>query len=208
MKRVLSCLLALFLFISPAIAHDWSSVASKLQSSTLPVLDSEGRAFCSAFVIDNQRDYVMTADHCVHVYDMDGTPIEFTIDGLGAREIFGDEFLDVSVLYVKGVNRPELLPEHGSVKVGHPLASYGYARESGLYEHFRAGTVAGVEQTVDSLSGKWLVTDQSYIGGMSGGPVVNRKGKLISMVQRSDRRLVGIGRSIKSIYEATKNYWH
>ena len=205
MKRTLSVFFALLLFIAaPVQSFNWSNIATRLQESSFAISTLEGKIYCTGFVVDNKRDYALTADHCMHNrwVEEGGT----MVDGVVPEELWGDDALDVAVLHIPGIDRPELKPQFKPARAGQEMGSFGFARESGLKEHFRAGVVSGVEAVVDGLDGAWTVTDQPFIGGMSGGPVVDTDGKLISMVQRSNS-VTGIGRSIQEIWLATRSYW-
>lgn len=205
MKRIISVAALLVLFVtSPLLAKDWSKVTAQLNLATFPLQTDMGNIYCTGFMIDSARGYALTAAHCVD--DQEGNVKEIINVGKDqATVVFFDADLDVAVLHSVTINRPSILPAK-EVKVGQELLSFGFARESGLYGHFRAGNVAGIG-SVDELPSVWVITDQPFIGGMSGGPVVDKDGKLIAMVQRSDRALTGIGRSIGAIWAATKEYW-
>jgi S1-C subfamily serine protease len=201
MKRLLASLLSLTLLAVPAAAHDWSNVVTKLAEATAMLTDFTGDGFCSGFSIDNERDYMMTAAHCIPPMN-EG----FLVDNAIPVVIHFDRDLDVAVLYVEGMDRRELRPRTKLIKVGMEVGSLGFARENGLYSHFRAGNVAGIG-TVDEFEGIWIQLDQAIIGGMSGGPIVDTDGKVVMINQRSDRQRTTIGRDIAAIYAATKEFW-
>ena len=200
MTRAVATLFAFLLATLPTIASDWSKVAERLQKSTFELQSYEGDTYCSGWVIDNKRDYAMTAEHCVVAFAF---PI---VDGIEATIEWQDPLLDAAVLHVPGIDRPDL-PVGKPIKVGEEIGMFGFAREVGFYGHFRVGHVSAVNAAVDGVPGPWIVTDQPVIGGMSGGPAVNWDGKVVSMNQRSDRKLSAIGRPIAEIYAATKKFW-
>ena len=171
----------------------------------LETLDGDG--FCTGFSIDNKRDYFMTASHCVNSdWAMEG----FMVDGVFPETLFDsgsdNDDLDIAVLYVEGLDRPELRPRTKLIKVGMEVGMFGFALEDGIYSHFRAGNVSSIGTTED-LEGLWIMVDQPGIGGMSGGPVVDTDGRLVTVVQRSDRTKHNLGRDIGAIYRATEKYW-
>ena len=199
-KRLLATILVFSIAVIPTYAYDWSDIAYKLSKSTAMLTTWEGQVFCSAFSIDKERHYVITAAHCVD-WNEDG----FLVDGVFPQVMFFDEALDVAVLYVYGMNRPELKPRTKLIKVGMEVGAFGFAPEDGLKAHFRAGNVSGIEFSENGLI--WVLVDQSAIGGMSGGPVVDTDGKVIMVTQISDRvRHLG-GRDMESVYRATKEFW-
>ena len=206
MRRLLASLFALLLFAAPAMSHNWSKVAERLQESVVMLETFSGLGYCSGWVIDNKRDYVMTAEHCINT----GNPLYggvIMVDGHFATVVSSNVELDAAVLYVEGINRPELKPRTDPIRVGMPVASYGFALEDGLKEHFRAGYVSATDAKVERLSGTWTLVDQAIIGGMSGGPIVDTSGKVVMMNQRSDRLRHALGKSIGEIFSVTSAYW-
>src|SRR3990167_8978318 len=198
MKKVIATLFALILLAAtPAMSFNWSGVVARLAKSTVQLQTPLQEGFCSGWVSDNRptRDFVFTAEHCVNSdWVKDG---EIFIDNLPASVIWSDTNMDVAVLQVGGIDRPELRPGKHP-RVGQEMGSYGFAYgfKSPL---FRAGHVSAVDYHIPDLPGDWVITDQTFIGGMSGGPVVNGDGKVIAMVQRGNT-YIGLGHSIKEIY--------
>lgn len=204
MKRLPATLtfLSLFLFALPVSAFNWSVVVQHLLASTVQLQSPDGQGFCSGWVIDNERDYVITAEHCT---GSDWASDGFMVDGIPGEVMLIDTYYDLAVVYVPGVDRPELLPQTRDLKVGIMVGSFGFAY--GLKQPmFRAGSLSGVGIALPDLPGVWSITDQSFIGGMSGGPVVDMYGKVIMMVQRGNGD-IGVGKSIKEIFGITGEYW-
>lgn len=204
MKRALVALVLFLLVVSPVWGHDWSAVAKKVKASSFPLMTASGEIFCTGFIVDAKRHYGLTAEHCV---SGGWVRMGMLVDGKVADVIRASEDLDVAVLYLPENTRPALKPNLGVLYEGIAVASFGFAREKNLYGHFRVGNLAAVHARIDMLPGLWVVVDQPFIGGMSGGPVVDTKGRVIAQVQRSDRALTGIGRSVGEIWRATRGYW-
>ena len=76
---------------------------------------------------------------------------------------------------------------------------------------FRTAYVAAAKMVLFKMPGTFVVYDTTFIGGMSGGPIVDTNGRVVGMVQFDimSRGLViaGGGRSMVDIYEATKDFW-
>lgn len=203
MKRLAAVTLGLIIFATPSFANDWRQIAYRLMRSTVQLQTYAGEGYCSGFVIDNKRDFVMTDEHCVSsAWAIRGGIV---VDNIPAVVKWSDVELDTAVLYVEGVNRPELRPNLGTVRVGQDAAAYGFGY--GLAPgNFRSGQIGALEKFLPSLTGKWMEFNFTTIGGMSGGPIVDDDSKVIATVQRGNGDIT-IGRSIKEIWKATKDYW-
>src|SRR3990167_2913487 len=165
MKRLLASLLALSLLAAPALAHDWSSVAYRLSQATAMLTTWEGKGFCSAFSIDNKRDYMLTAAHCVDSrYAAEGFLVDNTIPSI----VLHNRDIDVAVLYVEGMNREELKPRTKPIRVGMEVGSYGFALEDSFLSHFRSGNVSSITNAglfKDDSAEILIYVDQALIGG-------------------------------------------
>ena len=104
---------------------------------------------------------------------------------------------------LRGALEPEL---DRPTKTGQPIAAAGFGY--GLPGHmFRVGVVSNPAKDLSpELTGLWLETDQPYVGGMSGGPVVNARGRVIGMVQRYNDA-IGIGRSTYDLWRIGRDCW-
>lgn len=200
MTRVIAAAVALLiLLVTPASSFEWSHVAKGVSRSVVSIVDFDGDTFCTGFVIDNQRDFVMTAQHCV-----DNPSHGTVVDHKNAWVVWSSEDLDLAVLQAPGINHPELHPGSHS-HIGQDIASFGhgYGLEQTL---FKAGQVAHPMVIIKTLPGTWVMTNFPLIPGMSGGPMVDIEGKVIAINQRSNDT-TGLGRSIADIYVASKDFW-
>lgn len=202
MKRLLATLVALSLFlVTPALAvSKWSPVADQLRESIyfLEVLaGTEVQGSCTAFMIDNSKHHVLTAAHC------DGEKI--LIDGTPTYRVFKDERKDLMVLRANGVEGPNVKLASEAPVVGDEVASMGYG--AGLVDPmFRVAHVSNVRLDIEGLSGPFTMIDAGFIGGQSGGPVVNEKGELIMIVQRGNDSL-GLGVGVEIIKDKVGKYF-
>jgi S1-C subfamily serine protease len=48
--------------------------------------------------------------------------------------------------------------------------------------------------------------DAAFVGGMSGGPLVNARGEVVMIVQMASDR-IGLGRGIEQIRDRVGRYW-
>lgn len=180
------------LLASPASAQ-WVVVAPKVAESIVEIASKMGS--CTGFVIDNERDLVLTAAHC------DGP--ELYADLAPAKVRAKDVKNDLMVLHVEGIDRPALKLAKAPVKIGEEVASYGYgyAFEEAL---FRVAHISAVDVNIDRAS--YFVIDAAFVPGQSGGPVVNTKGEVVMIVQLGTE-IVGLGVGTDLIIEKVGKYF-
>jgi S1-C subfamily serine protease len=194
-KTLLSVLLASFLLVSPVGAQDtWVEAATKLYNSTVKLTG------CSGFVIDVSRRHILTAAHCQG-------ETETLVDGSPTEVVSKDPSYDLLVLKVKDLNDEKVALKLASkdAVTGEIVASMGYG--GGLEEPmFRTNVVSIAGVNIESLTGRWVVFERPFVGGQSGGPVVNQKGEIVSIVQMSNA-LTGIGRPVKILKDKVGRYF-
>jgi S1-C subfamily serine protease len=175
---------------------DWTALADRLDQSVMQISD-----WCSAFAIDNERDYVLTAKHCAS----DDPQKPTIVDLIPSRVVAEDVQRDLLVLHVPGLDRKALPLAKDDPAIGAEVASYGYGM--GLVKPmFRIAHVANTRVTLPSLDGEWVIFDGAFVGGQSGAPVVNAAGEVVALVQMTTDR-VGIGRGAKMIGERVGKYF-
>jgi S1-C subfamily serine protease len=150
---------------------------------------------CTGFVINDQAkskdenkkdvDYILTADHC--------DTKDLLADNTPARVIYKVAKKDLLVLEVDDTERPALKLAKEDPKIGDEVASYGYgfALERPM---FRVTHIADDKTYIpeEGIGGPFIVTDAVFVGGQSGGPVVNTQGEVVMIVQRGGSG-VGLG---------------
>lgn len=138
---------------------------------------------CSGFVWRN--GLVLTAGHCVKGL--------IKADGLNAEILRVDHVMDLALLRVPTAQKPSLPVAERQVDRFEDLTGIGYAwgltRPSVLAERLFLVHVAPDEGMVPGL-----LVQGGYIGGMSGGPVVDARGEVVGLVQRSNGSIgYGVG---------------
>lgn len=220
MKRVLASFLAISLFVAaPLLAFSWEGPAAKVGRSVQrmsitfeDVFGNRGEGTCTAFSINDLRDYFLTAAHCYSELGM-------KVGGHEARLEFKDDVADLMIVMV---------PQSGEVPAvqmaklrnckddtrdyvcqGEEIGSMGF----GLGfdgPQFRLGYVAVPDIIIKDWFGPnehQLLNSYTYVPGMSGGPVFNRDGKLVGIVQWDDSSgYFGGGRTLKEILEKISKY--
>src|SRR5688572_21548953 len=112
MNRLLIALLGTLLVALPCFASDWSVVAKDLKESIVFIQTAEGS--CTGFVIDNDRYFMLTAEHC------DGK--EMYVDLSPAKVRAKHVKNDLMVVEVEGIDRQALKFAAKNPKVGDEVA--------------------------------------------------------------------------------------
>ena len=192
MKRTVSSLvIALSLIVAPLCASDWAGIINKVEQSILWVnIDGEGG--CTAFIINQEKHYLLTAAHC-YAGSKGGV---IWADSIPTRVIALDLKKDLLVLEAKDIDptRPALKLAAKNPERGEEVMSvgYGFALERPF---FRQAHVQDDQLMIPEggVGGPFISTDSPFVGGQSGGPVVNHAGEIVAIVQRGDGGSTGLG---------------
>lgn len=200
------------LFLLPVSGHalpSWDGVFDRAKQSVvrLEMNDEAGKpaGLCSAFSINEDRNYYLTAAHCydaqMHVGNHMAQPVYFAPD------------LDLMVVSIPGITRRALMPGRQAVN-GQDVAAIGYAE--GLELAIRTGTVQRADHlrtlrigdifSFVEITARFMETDFALIGGQSGGPMVDRNGRLIS-VNQAGSAIQAFGRPLSVIVTAVGSYF-
>ncbi len=186
MKYLILTLIAVLLFAVAPSAQDWTTIVPTFKNSVVEIaIGAQGA--CTGFVVDNNRDFVMTAAHC----DVESADQALFVDNLKAEVRAKDVKNDLMVLHVKDIDRPALRLADENPKVGDEVASYGYgfALEQPL---FRVAHISAADIAIER--GRFFVVDAGFVPGQSGGPVVNLKGEVVMVVQMGNPAMgLGVG---------------
>ncbi len=197
LRRVLPVVLVLWGASSiAAMASDWTVAIEKLEKSVMQISDN-----CSAFAIDDNRDYALTAKHCTSEDITKPT----VVDLIPSKVIADDVQYDLAVLHVPGMDHKALkLAEkepHAGVEVG--ALGFGMGLKKWMFRHT---WVSNRDVSIPDLDGDWVIFDSPFVGGQSGSPVVNFDGEVVAIVQMTTRS-VGIGRGADRIRSRVGKYF-
>ena len=214
MRRLIAALIAILLLVLPASAADWSGVFDRTKFSVASLFSDAGS--CTAFSIDQGRRHYLTADHCIAT---DGT-MAFWKEGIPGfntqgtfdvvRVLQRSKELDAAV--VEGsIGLPALMPGP-EPKIGSELASIGYALGEPAPWIFGSLVASVKDARSYGQTRRIIFRDNQDVMGVSGGPVVDRQGRVVAMVQQGlvvDGRMTNIafGTSIKQLREFARIYW-
>jgi S1-C subfamily serine protease len=196
MKIAASFLFALVMVLPLSAGQtDWSSVIQRAEKSVMFV-----ESGCTAFVIDTVRKYVLTAAHCDSGKDM-------WIDRVKATVVARDGQKDLMVLEV-----PHLDPSRPALKLaknptrGQNVMSIGYGMALER-PFFRIAHVSDDAVYIPNVEGgPYIGLDAAFVGGQSGGPVVDHNGNVVMIVQRASNT-VGIGVGAEVIKERVGRFF-
>lgn len=198
MRRLILILSLVLATATSAFAADWAVLAPSVKESIVEIaVGTEGA--CTGFVIDNDRDFVMTAAHC----DVASDSQTLFVDNLKAEVRAKDTKNDLMVLYVKDIDRPALKLAPKNPNVGDEVASYGYgyALEQPL---FRVAHISAKDVAIERS--RYISIDSTFVPGQSGGPVVNDKGEVVMIVQLGSP-IVGFGVGAETLHDKVGRFF-
>lgn len=206
MKSLLISAALLFaIFTAPlgAGATDWSDVAKEAGKSVVWAQVGE-QGGCTAFVINQAKHYLLTASHC-----KPNEHGELWVAGVSTRIVFLDPKRDLMVVEAKDIDpaTPALKLAAKNPVIGEDVMSigFGFALERPF---FRQAHIQDDKMVINGIDGgPFVSTDSPFVGGQSGGPVVNIKGEVVLIVQRGDNGTTGLGVGVETIREIVGRFF-
>lgn len=196
-RSVVTAVVAVLMVGTTLAANQWSIAIAKLEKSVVQLSDN-----CSGFVINEAEDYVLTAKHCGP--DDPSKPV--VVDNIPGKIVATDVHKDLLVVHVPGIDKPALVLAKKAADYGDAVVSFGYG---GGFERpmLRQAIVAQPKALVPPAGpGEWVMLDAAFVGGQSGGPVVNEAGEVVMVVQMSNAYM-GLGRSAEEIKDRVGKYF-
>ena len=204
MKRLIFSVILLLIFSASARAADWSDAAKKAEQAVVWLqVGAEGG--CTAFVINQEKHYLLTASHC----KPEGEHGELWADRVQATIISLDTKADLMVLEVKNLDpsRTALKLADSNPVIGQEVMSigFGFALERPF---FRQAHIQDDKMALSGVDGgPFVSTDSPFVGGQSGGPVINIAGQVVLIVQRGDGGTTGLGVGAEKIRERVGRFF-
>lgn len=180
---LLIALLSIAVYSTPALSAPdpskaWANrVVMKVLQSVVRV--TSDNSVCTGFVIDAQKDIVLTAGHCVDAFPVyaDGEEAIVILDE--------DEVVDLAVLQAR-IRKPALEPAL-DIEHGEEIVAIGYANGFPVPQMRVGFVLAPFASAIGplGLGHGYVIMSFPLVGGMSGGPVVNKEGKVVGISQLS-----------------------
>lgn len=157
--------------------EELSDMIQYVNPSCVTIITDQG--FGSGVIV-NQDGYMLTAYHVVE--NSNKIEVKFSTGiTLGAEVIVFDEKNDVALLDITGSGYQALPLSTEVVKLGEDLITIGTPTNLELGQSISKGIVSGRRMIEDMAV---LQMDMAVSPGNSGGPLLNREGKVVGIVQR------------------------
>ena len=182
MKRLLFTTLASCLMLASIVVAQTSEsrrILAIIGPSIVKVTGSypDGKTFtCTGFVIRPRQ--VMTAAHCIK--DDKDKQLPVAVDGRPSTIVKVDEWL--ALLYSEDITKPPLVVAKDPMQIGDLTYAFGFG--------FDIPTIL-IRPVIwiihsNKIFQDNITVDGMFIQGMSGGPLVDDKGRVVGVVQKSD----------------------
>lgn len=177
-KLAASVLAAILLTISAVVSAAPPKILSSISGLQYVTRDGSMRNYCTASKINEKQGLWLTAAHCVEEEDA------AFIQGWPVGVVESAPELDLAVLNVPRAGGKALELADKAVEFGDGVETAGYSLGFPQAYYFTGKVAHPLFVFPDDSQGqKFTIFDMPVIGGQSGSPVVNSKGKLVSVVQ-------------------------
>jgi S1-C subfamily serine protease len=166
-----------------AAGDEWVSILAKARESVVRLTYPDApEGICTGFVFGRQRQYIVTARHCI-IEDGKTWATRVGTIPLSVVQEFGQEELMVLSPGRGLMFRVPALELGAAPKVGQEVAALGFYGRIASEATATFGLVSAVRQSFNTkylLPG--LIVNGPVMKGMSGGPLIDRHGRVVSVV--------------------------
>jgi len=226
MKKLVVALLLPALILVPApisvaqnntISAEWMDTLNRIRPS-VALLQNVHHGFdgefhenrCTAFSINQKERFYATVAHCVD------DSFDLKVGGKEAVILVIDKKYDLAVVRVYGGDAPAIpLADTIEESTWKPDQTLDWCSEMGGGGFANGNTIPtammGCTVYANIYADKWERSfgwfSTNFVEGMSGGPVVNKEGKLISIIQVTNPPFGGGGATLGDLKEKLGKYW-
>lgn len=161
--------------LKASTAEDFSGIIEDAVKSVVTVRTNAGQG--TGFII-NEEGYFVTNAH-VLAGATEAQAVTYEQEVIPATLIGYNEALDVALLNIPGEYEKIDLEDSDEVQVGEKVIAIG--NPLGLQFSVSEGIVSGVHRPGPSGLNAYIQTDAALNPGNSGGPLINKKGKVIGI---------------------------
>lgn len=164
------------------LAPDWPTVIKPVSDQVVRIeiqittAEDNDVGFCSGVVLDADRGFVLTAQHCVRRLPADA--ISIAVNGRHADVVRENRVLDLAILHFDAKKERAMALAAETPPVGAEIALVGHAYGA-KPQYVQVGRVA--LQLDDE--GRFVV-DLTTIKGDSGCPIINDRGELVGLTSQ------------------------
>jgi S1-C subfamily serine protease len=181
--------------LKASIGEDFSGIYSDAVDSVVIVATNTGQG--TGFIIDRDG-YIVTNYHIMEgataagIYTSSGGPYD-------VQEVIGiDSVMDIALLKVEENFQKLTLGDSDDVDVGEKVIAIG--NPYGLQFSATVGSISQIHREGPNGLEIYLQIDAAVNPGNSGGPVIDKDGKVIGMVNFKVRGAEGLGFALESNY--------
>lgn len=198
--RVLIALVLVGFLAVPLAAGDQvlAVMASTVQLRVVRLL---GTGSCSAFSINGKKGYFLTAWHCVVEAD-----VWVVGDEEKVRVLYLDPGKDLAVFRAPGSRRTALRPAAQDASEGQQVVILGYAHGWPTAPTIKAQVELAYVWFNPNPFDLYTAFKPACYRGMSGGPIFDLTGRVVSIVQRANSQHC-FGKPLSEILDSTGKYW-
>lgn len=182
---------------------DYSFLYEQKEKSVVRVInvndDNHNETTCGTGSIVSDGKTILTCLHCCASF---ANNLIFVENGYGgktqARVIaYFDEY-DIAILELpRAIGEPLAIKSSDNLKIGEEIFTIGFPLRRGK------GMATGHVSSFESVSGGWIRLDASINCGNSGGPLLNKDGFIVGVV---NAKLGSISESMKSVQGLNANF--
>jgi len=183
-----------FSVLKATAGEDFSGIIDEAIKSVVTVRTDVGQG--TGFII-TEEGYIVTNLH-VLAGGSEINSITYEQEVVRTTFIGSDSILDIALLKISGTHTPLKFGDSDSVQIGEKVIAIG--NPLGLQFSVTEGIVSAVDRTGPNNLDAYIQTDAALNPGNSGGPLINKEGKVIGINNFKIGGSESIGFALESDY--------